>query len=159
MAVLTLSRPLTGRSVLFLVLGFFGLIVAMNGLFVWLALSSFSGVTSDRAYVEGLSYNETLAAAEAQKARGWQGTIGLDGGGVTLTLTDAQGQPVQGLVLEATLGRPATRAFDRRLPLVEKAPGVYRAEAELPPGLWQAVILGADHAGLPFRTEARLWLR
>lgn len=153
------SQPLTGRRVLVVILGFFGLVMAMNGVFVWLALSSFSGVTSDTAYVDGLSYNETLAAAEAQKERGWTGVVSLAEGAVTLQLTDAQGKAVQGLRLEATIGRPATRIFDQRLILTEAAPGLYVAAAALAEGLWQVTVLGEDAEGHPFRTEARLWLR
>ncbi|MDP6343656.1 MAG: FixH family protein, partial [Alphaproteobacteria bacterium] len=57
------ERPLTGRDVLWLLLGFFALIIVVNGIFVVLALNSFSGVSTENAYRQGLAYNQTLQAA------------------------------------------------------------------------------------------------
>lgn len=156
----TANRPfrLTGRRVLFGMLAFFGFIVATNLVFVWLALSTFSGTTSDKAYVEGLAYNESLAAAALQQARGWQGSIRLDEDRLSLQLSDAGGEAVSGLVLTARIGRPATRAEDRTLELVEAAPGLYVAPVALGQGAWQVSIAGNDAVGeRPFRTEDRLW--
>ena len=66
------SRPITGRKVLWMLLGFFGVMMAVNGIFVYLALSSFSGLETVNAYVKGLDYNATLRRGAAQKALGWQ---------------------------------------------------------------------------------------
>jgi len=148
---------LTGRRVLMLALGFFGLVLLANLAFVWLSLSTFSGSTEQRAYLEGLRYNELLAAAAEQKARGWQGGVTLEANRLTLVLSDATGRPVTGLVLRAQVGRPATRLFDRELVLEEIAPGRYAAEAALAPGSWSVAIAGTDRDGRPFRTETRLW--
>ncbi len=149
---------LTGRHVLFGFILFFALVIGANLIFVWVALTTFSGTTSDRAYVEGLDYNAQLAAAAAQQARGWQGDILLDGERLALQLADREGRPVTGLQLTATLGRPATRGFDRVLPLVEVAPGLYAAAVALEAGRWQVTIVGDDPAGgRAFRSDARLW--
>lgn len=156
----TAYRPfrLTGRRVLLAFLGFFGFIVATNVAFIWLALSTFSGTTSDKAYLEGLAYNERLAAAAQQQARGWQGTIRLDDDRLSLQLTDTGGEPVSGLTLTAAVGRPATRAEDLTLAMSEVAPGLYAAAVTLGEGAWQVTIEGDDAAGArPFRTEERLW--
>lgn len=149
---------LTGRRVLLGFVGFFGLILVMNGAFVWLALSTFSGTTSDKAYVEGLAYNERLAAASAQRARGWQGDLRLDEGRLSLQLADAEGRAVTGLALTARVGRPATRVYDMSLALTEVAPGLYAAAVTLEEGAWQVIVEGDDATGeRPFRTEERLW--
>lgn len=150
-------RRLTGRHVLLLVLGFFGLVIGANFAMVLLALDTFSGTVSDHAYQEGLAYNQRLAEAAEQQSRGWQGELVLTADGLALTLHTHDGQPVAGLALEVALSRPATTAYDRRLPLVEAAPGDYVAQAELAAGVWLAVVEGSDAAGRPFRTEARLW--
>jgi len=151
------ERRLTGRHVLFGTLAFFGIVIAANLAFVWLALDTFSGTVSDYAYQEGLAWNQRLAAAEEQQARGWTGELALAAEGLELRLTDGAGAPVGGLALVAALSRPATRAYDRSLPLREIAPGRYVAAVALEPGNWLAVVEGSDAAGRAFRTEARLW--
>lgn len=151
------QRRLTGRHVLALTLGFFGLVIAANLAFVVLALDTFSGTVSDHAYQEGLVYNQQLAAAAEQQSRGWVGDLALGADGLELQLRDREGRPVTALVLEASLSRPATKAFDRVLPLLETSPGRYTAEADLAAGAWLVVVQGSDAAGRPFRTEARLW--
>ena len=47
-------RRWTGWTVLFALLGFFGVIFAVNGLMVYEALSTLSGVDTDSAYQAGL---------------------------------------------------------------------------------------------------------
>jgi len=157
MTALVRERRLTGRHVLVVTLGFFGLVIAANLAFVFLALGTFSGTVSDHAYQEGLAYNERLTAAAEQQGRGWKGSLELTAEGLSLTLGDRDGRPVTGLALEATLARPATKAFDRTLPLVEVAPGRYAAAVDLADGTWLAIVEGGDAAGHAFRTETRLW--
>jgi len=151
------ERRLTGRHVLFATLGFFGIVIAANLAFVFLALDTFSGTVSDRAYQEGLAWNQRLEAAAEQQERGWRGELLLAGDGLELRLTDRDGAPVGGLALTASLSRPATRAYDRSLAFIEVAPGRYAAAVDLEPGSWLAVVEGSDASGRPFRTEARLW--
>jgi nitrogen fixation protein FixH len=156
-ATLHRERRLTGRHVLIATLAFFGFVVAANLAFVFLALGTFSGTVSDRAYQEGLAYNERLAAAAEQRSRGWTGSLTLLPEGLSLTLEDRDGTPVSGLALVARLSRPATRAFDSNVLLTELVPGRYVAPAELASGNWLVVIEGSDAAGRSFRTEGRLW--
>ena len=59
----TPARAVTGRKALWVLLGFFGVILAVNATFVYLAVSSFSGLETDNAYVKGLNYNTTLSRA------------------------------------------------------------------------------------------------
>lgn len=151
------QRRLTGRHMLLATLAFFAVVIAANLAFVFLALDSFSGTVSDRAYQEGLAYNEKLAAAAEQQSRGWRGDLSLDSEGIVLSLRDREEQPVTGLGLEARLSRPATRAFDLTLPLVEASPGHYTAAVALDPGAWLIVVEGSDEGGRSFRTEGRLW--
>lgn len=152
------SRALTGRKVLWIALSIFGVVLAVNAVFVWLALSGFSGLVRENAYRDGLHYNDELAAAAEQKARGWTSQVTLTAQGLELEVTLPDGAPVAGLLLTAQLGRPATAREDQVLTLVEVRPGRYLAPAALAPGQWRAVITGSDAAGAPYRSEARLWL-
>lgn len=148
---------LTGRRVLLIALAALGLVVAMNGTFVWLALDGFSGLSRPNAYREGLHYNDELAAAAAQKARGWSSRYTLEADRLVLEVRLPDGTPVRGLALTATVGRPATAAFDWTLTLGEVAPGLYAAAVRLEPGRWSVETTGADAAGQAYRSEVKLW--
>ena len=126
-----------GRHVLMSLTGFFGVMLIANGLFVYFALSTFTGSDSD-PYRRGLHYNDTLAAAERQAEKGWQTSLSYDAAKrrLSLGLTDAKSRPVTGLQIEAVVGRPVTDKEDHALSLKEEASGVYSAEIELPPGQW-----------------------
>lgn len=148
---------LTGRRVLLIALAALGVVLAMNGTFVWLALDGFSGLSRPNAYREGLHYNEELAAAEAQRARGWTSRYELAADRLTLEVRLADGTPVTGLRLSATLGRPATDRYDWTLTLTETEPGRYVAGVALPAGQWSITTRGQDDAGQSYRSQARLW--
>jgi nitrogen fixation protein FixH len=128
---------IAGRHVLMSLIGFFGVMLIANGLFVYFALSTFTGSDSD-PYRRGLHYNETLAAAERQAEKGWQSALSYDEGKrrLSLGLTDHQSRPVTGLQIEAVVGRPVTDKEDHALALKERTSGVYSADIELSPGQW-----------------------
>ena len=50
-------KELTGRHVLYMILGFFGVVLLANVVFVYLAMDTFTGLATEGAYVKGLSYN------------------------------------------------------------------------------------------------------
>ncbi len=52
---------LTGRHVLLIFLAFFGSIFAVNGWFLYSALSTHTGVVAVEPYRKGLAYNERIA--------------------------------------------------------------------------------------------------
>lgn len=150
------AKPITGRRVLIWLLLFFGTIVAVNGAFVYFALDTWPGLSTRRAYEEGLAYNKTLDAARAQHALGWKSVIGVEGaesGGRALTvrMADRDGAPVVGLAMTVELRRPVREDQDRMLVLVESEAGVYRARFEATPGRWQAVVKAIDPGGTTYR--------
>lgn len=151
-----MAKPITGRRVLVWLLLFFGTIVAVNGAFVYFALDTWPGLSTRRAYEEGLAYNKTLDAASAQHALGWKSVVDFEGaesGGRSLTvrMTDRDGAPVVGLAMTIELRRPVREDQDRMLVLVESEAGVYRARFEAMPGRWQAVIKAIDPGGTTYR--------
>jgi nitrogen fixation protein FixH len=156
------AKPLEGRHVLALVAAFFAAILAVNGVMVWLALGSFPGMVSPDAYREGLAYNRTLAAREAQRALGWRVQVDATGQGLSRRLearfADRDGSPLRGLDVAATLKRPVTRGADQAIEFAEILPGVYRAEVEFPlPGHWQ-LELEARSGATEWKMERELWL-
>lgn len=149
---------ITGRKVLFGMVAFFGTIIAVNGVFAYLALESFPGLSAEHAYQEGIQYNHTLDAAAAQRKRGWRSAVAVDtarAGGddlVGVTLTGADGHPITGLGVTVGLRRLANADMDRKLDLKEAAPGRYTAALRLPArGLWQVVVDARTRDGQAYR--------
>jgi nitrogen fixation protein FixH len=156
------ARPVAGRHVLALVVGFFATVLAVNAVMVWLALKSFPGMVSGDPYREGLEYNRTIAAREAQRALGWRVDVAVSGQGLQRTIEasfkDRDNAPLTGLAVTASLMRPVARGADHDVTLREIAPGIYRAEVEFPvPGHWRLDIEARRDAA-EWRMERELWL-
>lgn len=157
------ARRITGRHVLWGMIGFFGVIFAVNGTFLYVALMTWTGADVDNAYVRGIAYNRVLEAAEAQRALGWTvvvDSLTADAGTADLTLSykDAEGAPMSGLSVDARFRHPVQRAYDRTVTLSDRGSGLYGAVLALPSaGLWDvhAVALGDDDTRhvLEFRTS------
>lgn len=151
-------KPLAGRTVLFWLIGFFGLVAAVDGAFVVIAERSFPGFSAPNAYETGLEYNRVLAASEAQRALGWQIdlTVEKNGGAIVLRVRDRNGSPVSSPRVTADLRRPAEAFDDRSLALAEVAPGVYRGEnAVSAPGNWKISVRVRRPDGADYRIEQR----
>lgn len=147
-----------GRHVLIAMITFFGVIFSVNAVFITTALNTFPGEEVRRSYMQGLAYNEVIAARRAQAELGWSATVNALDGRVLVAVEDAEGQPVMGLRLNGVLRRPTTDGYDRPLAFTEARPGVYAADhgAALE-GRW---ILAAEAEGdTPFVLERELWRR
>ena len=148
------GRRWSGRLVLGAIAGFFGFVFLVNAAFVYLALESHPGSVAEDAYRQGLAYNRVLERADRQRALGWRSRIGHRSGVVSLHVTDAGGEALRDLSIDLRALRPQSESLDRRLRLVESAPGVYLAiGAALDPGRWNLVFELSDRAGRRFRIE------
>ena len=160
------SKPfrLTGWHVLAMFGGLFSIMLAVNILFVVLALKTFSGET-DHAYINGLKFNETLAANARQAELGWTMSLGLErptGGGAILEarLTDRNNQALRGALISGTIGRTTDANEDQALRFTETAPGIYRAVIhQIRPGRWKFSASAKLDGAPQFSTETTLSLR
>lgn len=158
-------RPINGRHVLAGLVAAFGLVLLANGTFVYLALSSWTGLSTDDPYRRGLAYNETLAAAAAQRALGWRAEIEATptGGGtarIAARFVDRRARPLEDLTVTATLRRPTHEGYDRTFALPHGGAGRYAAEAALPlNGQWEVRIEARSPQGSQFEARERVWLR
>jgi nitrogen fixation protein FixH len=160
------DRQITGRTVLYVLLGFFGVMFVVNGIFTYFAVSTFNGLVTESSYRKGLEYQDRLAAESAQERLGWDAELALAGRGeeLRLTLAGDDGQPVSGRLVRVHVGRPATDKFDQTVLLNETTPGTYTREITLPgDGNWLAsleVLEGYDEAkSVVYRMKKRLWLK
>ena len=159
-----MNVELKGIHVLAVLLGFFGVTFAVNGVFITYALSTFSGEDIPKPYQQGLEYNRTLAARAAQAALKWSASIDVargEGAGalVTVSIRGADGTPRTGLIVEAVLRRPIDAEFDRTVALEDIGGGSYRGLAEdMAAGQWD-VIAKATGDRSPFEAERRVILK
>lgn len=122
-------------------LGFFGVMFAVNGVFLYHAITSFPGEDVKKSYVQGLNYNQTLAARAAQSELGWVAEAGLRNDQLVFRLSDAGGAPVRGQLVIGELRRRATQDQDRQLVFSAASGGEYiAATSGLGAGQWQAQI-------------------
>lgn len=128
-----MSRQFTGRHMALAMVGFFGLVVAVNFTMAWFARDSFGGLVVDNAYVASQKYNGWLAEARAQDALPWRAEQGLAADRhVTLALHGSAGSFSATAVAEHPLGR----APDLALRFAAGADGSLRSTEALPPGRW-----------------------
>ncbi|MBV1797064.1 FixH family protein [Siccirubricoccus sp. G192] len=126
-------------------------VVAVNGVLITSALSTFTGVTVSQSYDRGRAYNQVLAEAARQEALGWRAEVTLGEGALRVMVLDAAGQPVRGR-LEGVLRRPLERE-EMPLDLAAIAPGAWLAPVALRPGQWEArlSLAGAEGQHLDIR--------
>jgi nitrogen fixation protein FixH len=103
---------------------FFVGLAIVNAIFIYIATSTHSGVVTENAYSEGLSYNETIAAVEAQEALGWQSIIQIEGDMLKFELSDGRDKIKSASVI-AEFVNPTREGMDFTIDLTETDQGLY----------------------------------
>ena len=137
---------ITGRHVLWGLIGGFGVIFIANGAFVFFAATTFPGNEVDDPYRRGLAYNETLSADRAQRIEGWRADIHASPNGVEIAL-NREHERVGGLVVAGELRRHGEPSNDRVLIFRENSLGRYQADTELGAGRWDLQIVARNLSG------------
>lgn len=157
-------KPLTGRKVLMMLVGFFGVVIAVNVTMMKLAILTLPGTEVDSAYSASLAYEKEIAAARDQDARHWKVDAHVQRsakGGATLQVEarDGKGRPMSGLQFEGRFERPTDRRADLPVTLAEVGTGIYRGNAEaIAPGQWDLVIEGLSAGQRLFLSKNRVLL-
>jgi nitrogen fixation protein FixH len=150
--------PKRSRWIPWAFVGAFAVIIAVNLVLVYAALTTFTGVTTGHSYDRGRTYNQVLAEAARQDALGWSARIALDGRVLTVTAADREGLPVGGR-LEGVLLRPLEGA-ELRLDFAAAGPGRFIAFADLPAqGQWDVRLTLAGERGERFDIRQRIIAR
>ena len=113
-------KKLTGRGVLLILAGFFGVVILTNVIFITAAVRTFRGEDEAKPYLQGVEYNHTLARRAEQARLGWRASIDdrrLPSGMVLLTVDVRQpdGKPPSNVVLMGALRHPADEHRDREV--------------------------------------------
>lgn len=157
------AKGIDGRHVLLALVALFGVMFLVNGIFVYLAIATFSGGDTTRPYQRGLNYNRTLEADRLQAKLGWriEPAYEVEVGRVVIKILNGDDGPVTGLRLNGKLGRPATDKEDRPLRFEEVSPGIYVADVDAPSGIWVLSMVarekGEGRAAL-YRLKRRLFV-
>ncbi len=134
-------------------------VVAVNGVLITAAVTTFTGTTVGHAYDRGRTYNNVLEEAARQQALGWTATIAWSEG---VVLLDARGRDGAALppdtVVTGRLERPL-ESLALRLAWQPLGEGRWIAPVMLPePGQWQ-VRVTLQREGARFEASKRLVLR
>jgi nitrogen fixation protein FixH len=158
------GRRLTGRGVFFWLLGFFGFVTIVNIAIIQAALSTFGGLDTPSSYRAGLEFKENAAAAEAQRALGWQvdGTLDHTSDGqrlLTVTILDKNGMPISDVDVAAQLMHLVDSRRDVAIAMQRAGAGRYEGVATAPTGQWRLdLVISRDNQTL-FRSRNRLVVR
>ena len=97
-----MTREFTGLHMLVLMVGGFGIIIAVNLTLAYNAVATFPGLETRNSYVVSQAFEADRAA---QNALRWDVEASIVDGTLTVAIADADGNPVQADVTRATLGR------------------------------------------------------
>jgi nitrogen fixation protein FixH len=156
---------LKGWHVLAMLLMFFGVTIGVNAYFITVALTSATGEYQKKSYLQGLRYNDVIAARARQAEMGWTAELAAapaQSGAyhVDIRILDRNAKPINSLTLSGELRRPVQAAQDQALKFRAAGDGLYRAlTTGAAPGKWHVVIAAADAQDeTVFRAEKDLWL-
>ncbi|MCW2284441.1 nitrogen fixation protein FixH [Rhodoblastus acidophilus] len=154
------GRPLTGRSVLLMLMAFFGVMLAVNVYMAREAVATHPGLDQRNPYDEGVAYNKEIAAARAQDALGWSVDLTRARKGaateVTASVKDKAGQPVSGLQASLHFVHPSSSRLDKEVAAGVIADGLYAGAADLTPGHWLVEIAFTRDGETIFRSKNTL---
>lgn len=144
------------------------LVVVVNGVLAYLAVSSWTGLDTEDYYRKGLAYNETIAAAAAQDARGWQmnlaitpekGDQGRPLAALTAAFSDRSGHSIEDLRVRAVFKRPTREGADVSFSLSHEGEGMYGGRIPVPlSGQWDVWVVASRHGESLFQGSRRVFL-
>lgn len=146
---------LTGKHVLAITVSAFAVIIGVNVLLAYKAVSTFPGLEVDNSYVASQGFNARKAA---QEALGWTMTPGYQDGRMTLAFLDRAGRPVAVSELQVLVGR-TTEAKDDTFPAFTRNGDLYAADLPLAKGKWMVKVTATAADGTLFEQRSELFVR
>ena len=138
-------KEVTGKTVLFCLVAFFGVVSLVNAVMIRAAVSSFGGLETQSSYKAGLAFAREEASAAAQDRR--RGLVSAKimpaaGGqfGIDISAFDAGGKELIGYSATALLVHPTDARLDRRIDLTPTGRGHYAAQMNARAGQWDLVV-------------------
>ncbi|PBB39674.1 MULTISPECIES: FixH family protein [Mesorhizobium] len=152
------TREFTGRHMLLTILGFFGVVVAVNLTMAALASKSWTGLVVENTYVASQLFNKKAEEGRAQAALGWTGNLTIARSEVRYSLSDATGKQVPVHGVKILFRHPAYEAKDKSVTLAFASAQEFAGQDVPEDGVW-IVEVDAD-VGLaePYRDVRRIMI-
>lgn len=149
------GRVLTGRMVLAVTVSAFALIIGVNVLMAYKAVTTFPGLEVGNSYVASQAFD---AERRAQQALNWTLAQEYRPGTYRLVFTDRSGNPAPVRDVTATIGR-STEARDDVTPVFVADGGTFTAPVTLPKGKWMVLMYAHAEDGTLFHKRLDLTVR
>ena len=146
------ARRFTGRHMTAILVGGFGVVIAVNVLMADLATSTFGGLVVENSYVASQEFNGWLAKAEASDAMGYTVDASREADGKVMLKTS--GVPA-GAQVTADARHPLGHQPDRMLAFRPGPDGRWTSTTPLPDTRWTLQLAIAAH-GKEWRGERKL---
>jgi len=147
-----MAKPFTGRHMAAVIVGFFGVIIAVNLTMARVATATFGGIVVENSYVASQEFNDWLKEAERQRALGWDAvTTWRPDNRLAVQLI---GVPA-GAAVTAVARHPLGRLPDTALAFEPSGEGRFLSTGKLPEGRW-LLRLEVTSGGETWRREEEL---
>ncbi|MCM8558217.1 FixH family protein [Sphingomicrobium sediminis] len=128
-----MTKRFTGRHMAFILVLFFGVVMAVNFNMARLAIGNFGGTVVDNSYVASQHYDEWRDAQAEQDALGWDASATIEESGHVRI--DLEG--FSAMTLEGRAEHPFQKSRDEALTFARQPDGSYLSDAPLSPGRWE----------------------
>lgn len=146
---------ITGRHVFAVTAGAFAVIIGVNLLLAYKAVSTFPGLEVKNSYVASQGFDERKSA---QEALGWTMQPSFEAGRIKLAFLDRDGLPVRVSDLEVLVGR-TTEAKDDVWPVFALLGDAYAADVALGRGKWMVKVTAKAEDGTMFEQRSELFVK
>jgi len=140
------GRTMTGRKFLFIMISAFGVIIGVNLLLAFKAVSTFPGLETKNSYVASQTFDADRAA---QLALGWDVVAKVEAGQLRLSFRK-DGAPVAPEIVSAVLGR-ATNVANDQTPILVFDGNDFTAPVDLAAGNWNLRLVARAKDGTEFK--------
>ena len=145
---------LTGRHVLGITVGAFGIIITVNMVMAVQAVRTFPGLEVANGYIASQTFD---AERKAQQALGWTAVPDYRDGKLTLALMDAEGLPAAVKSIDLLVGRTTASNDDVR-PVLTRVSGIWETHLALARGKWMLKVEAVAPDGTMFRQRLELFV-
>src|SRR5690554_3490633 len=149
-------KEFTGRHMLFVMLGFFGVIITVNITMAVLANRSWTGLVVGNTYVASQQFNERTERGKEQMALGWEPVLSVEPGRLAYSITDVNGSPINLDGVTMLVHRPVSAAADTEIVLERSVDGSYAADVTLDDGSWIVEVEAEAGLEFPYRDVRRI---
>lgn len=128
-----MGGPFTGKHMTAILVGFFGVVIAVNLLMASFATSTFGGIVVENSYVASQEFNRWLGDAKRQRALGWDAVVTWRPD--NRLAVQLSGVPA-GAEVTALAHHPLGRLPDREIAFAANGEDRFLSMSELPAGRW-----------------------